>query len=45
MLGIPANGRRVTFGILHVFGFRDGLICREQFWIDSGSVVAQLTTP
>jgi steroid delta-isomerase-like uncharacterized protein len=45
MLGIPGNGRRVTFGILHVFGFRDGLICREQVWIDSGTIVAQLTAP
>ena len=42
MGGIPGNGRRVTFGILHVFGFRDGLISREQVWIDSGSIVAQL---
>jgi steroid delta-isomerase-like uncharacterized protein len=45
MLGIPGNGRRVTFRILHVFGFRDGLISREQVWIDSGAIVAQLTTP
>ena len=45
MLGIPGNGRRGTFGILHVFGFRDRLISREQVWIDSGSIVAQLTTP
>ena len=44
MLGIPGNGRRVTFGILHVFGFRDGLISREQVWIDSGAIVAQLTS-
>jgi steroid delta-isomerase-like uncharacterized protein len=43
MLGIPGNGRRVTFRILHVFGFRDGLISREQVWIDSGAIVAQLT--
>lgn len=43
MLGIPGNGRRVTFGILHVFSFRDGFISREQVWIDSGAVVAQLT--
>jgi predicted ester cyclase len=42
-LGFPGNGRRVTFGILHVFGFRDGLICREQVWVDSGSIVAQLS--
>jgi steroid delta-isomerase-like uncharacterized protein len=45
MLGIPGNGRRVTFRILHVFGFRDGLISREQVWIDSGAIVAQLTAP
>ena len=43
MLGIPGNGRRVTFRILHVFGFREGLISREQVWIDSGAIVAQLT--
>lgn len=43
MVGIPGNGRRVTFRILHVFGFRDGLISREQVWIDSGAIVAQLT--
>ena len=43
LLGIPGNGRRVTFRILHVFAFRDGLISREQVWIDSGAIVAQLT--
>lgn len=43
MLGIPGNGRRVSFRILHVFGFRDGLISREQVWIDSAAIVAQLT--
>ena len=45
MVGIPGNGRRVTFGILHVFSFRDGLISREQVWVDGGSIVAQLTAP
>jgi predicted ester cyclase len=44
MLGIPGNGRRVTFRILHVFDFRDGLVSREQVWIDIGAIVAQLTT-
>jgi steroid delta-isomerase-like uncharacterized protein len=43
MLGIPGNGRRVTFRILHVVGFREGLISREQIWIDTGAIVAQLT--
>ena len=44
MLGIPGNSRRVTFRILHVFDFRDGLVCREQVWIDSAAIVAQLTS-
>jgi steroid delta-isomerase-like uncharacterized protein len=43
MMGILGHGRSVTFRILHVFDFRDGLISREQVWIDSGSIVAQLT--
>jgi len=43
MLGILGHGRRVTFGTLHVFSFRDGLVSREQVWIDSGAIVAQLT--
>jgi steroid delta-isomerase-like uncharacterized protein len=43
MLGIPGNGRRVTFKIFHVFEFTDGLVSREQVWIDSGAIVAQLT--
>jgi len=43
MLGIPGNGRRVTFRILHIFEFADGLISREQVWIDSGAIVAQLS--
>jgi steroid delta-isomerase-like uncharacterized protein len=45
LLGIPGHGQRVTFRILHVFAFRDGLISREQVWIDSGAIVAQLTSP
>src|SRR5262249_18417148 len=45
MLGPPGNGRKVTFGILHVFGYRDGLICSEQVWMDSGSIIAQLSKP
>jgi steroid delta-isomerase-like uncharacterized protein len=45
MLGIPGNGRRVSFRILHVFGFGEKLISREQVWIDSAAIVAQLTAP
>ena len=43
MMGIPGNGKRITFRIFHVFEFHDGLISREQVWLDTGSIVAQLT--
>jgi steroid delta-isomerase-like uncharacterized protein len=42
MLGLPGNGRRITFRILHVFEFRDGLISRENVWLDSAAIVSQL---
>ena len=45
ILGIPGNGRSVSFRILHVFDFRDGLLSREQVWIDSAAIVHQLTEP
>ena len=35
MLGLPGNGRRISFRMLHVFEFRDGLISRENIWLDS----------
>lgn len=43
MLGLPGNGRQITFRILHVFEFRDGLISRENIWIDSAAIVDQLS--
>ena len=43
-LGIPGNGRRITFRMIHVFEFRDGLISRENVWLDGNAIVAQLTT-
>ena len=43
LLGIPGHGRRVSFRILHVFEFRDGLISRENVWLDSAAIVAQLS--
>jgi SnoaL-like polyketide cyclase len=43
IVGIAGNGRSVTFRILHVVGFREGLIRREQIWTDGGAIVAQLT--
>ena len=29
--------------MLHVFEFRDGLISRENVWLDGGTIMAQLT--
>ncbi len=42
-LGIPGHGRRISMRVLHVFEFRDGLICRENVWVDAGAAIAQLT--
>lgn len=42
MLGLPGNGRQITFRILHVFEFRNDLISRENIWIDSAAIIAQL---
>jgi len=44
-LGITGNDRRISFRMLHVWEFRDGLISRENVWLDGGSIVAQLTAP
>jgi steroid delta-isomerase-like uncharacterized protein len=44
-LGIPGNGRRITFRMIHVWEFRDGLISRENVWLDGNAIVAQLTAP
>lgn len=43
-LGVPGHGKPVDFRMLHVFEFRDGLICRENVWMDGGTVLAQLTS-
>jgi hypothetical protein len=42
-LGIPGDDRRVSFRMLHVWEFEDGAISRENVWLDSGVIVAQLT--
>jgi len=34
--------RHVSFRLLHVFEFHDGLICRENVWIDYPALQAQL---
>ncbi len=42
-MGIPGQGKRATFRMLHVFDFADGQITRENIWLDGGAIVAQLT--
>jgi steroid delta-isomerase-like uncharacterized protein len=44
-LGIPGNGKRVSFRILHVWEFTDRRISRENIWMDGNAIVAQLTSP
>jgi steroid delta-isomerase-like uncharacterized protein len=45
MFGLAGNGRRVSFRIMHVFEFRDGLISRENVWVDAAAIVDQLSAP
>jgi hypothetical protein len=40
--GIPGNGREVRLRILHVFDFSDGLILRENAWLDVAALQEQL---
>ena len=40
--GIPGNGRQVRFRLLHVFEFARGRISRENVWMDTATVMAQL---
>ena len=44
-LGIPGNGKRISFRMLHVWEFKDGCMSRENVWLDGGAIVAQLTAP
>ena len=41
---IPGHGRRISIRVLRVFGFRGGLISRENVWIDAAAAVSQLTS-
>lgn len=41
-LGIPGHGREIGFRLLHIWEFRDGLMSRENVWLDGGTVIAQL---
>ncbi|MBX7434805.1 ester cyclase [Mycobacterium sp. Y57] len=42
MLGLAGNGSRISFRMPHVFEFRDGLISRENVWLDTAAVLDQL---
>jgi predicted ester cyclase len=39
---LPGRGRPVRFRMLHVFEFRGGRISRENVWMDTATVLAQL---
>jgi predicted ester cyclase len=43
LLGLPGNGRSISFRMMHVFEFRDGLISRENIWLDTAAVAHQLS--
>ncbi len=42
-LGVPGNGKRISFRMLHIWEFKEDRISRENVWLDGGSIVAQLT--
>jgi predicted ester cyclase len=44
LFGVPGDGKRISHRLLHVWEFRDGLISRENVWLDGASIVAQLTS-
>lgn len=44
-LGVPGNGRHISFRMLHVWEFKDGRMSRENVWLDGNAIVAQLTSP
>lgn len=43
--GMAGHGNRIAFRMLHVWEFRDGLMSRENVWVDGAAVAAQLTAP
>jgi steroid delta-isomerase-like uncharacterized protein len=42
-LGVPGNGKRISFRMLHVWEFKEGKMSRENVWLDGADIVAQLT--
>ena len=43
VFGLDGRGRPARSGLLHVFDFEDGLICRESAWLDLASLQRQLS--
>jgi steroid delta-isomerase-like uncharacterized protein len=43
-LGVPGNGKRVCFRMLHVWEFKHGRMSRENIWLDGNAIVTQLAT-
>ena len=43
-LGVPGHGKRISFRMLHVWEFKDHQMCRENVWLDAGSIIGQLTS-
>ena len=41
--GLAGDGRRISFRIVHVVEFRNGLISREYVLLDSSAIVNQLS--
>jgi hypothetical protein len=42
LFGIDGRGRRLSFRVLHVWEFQDGLISRENVWLDVPAILNQL---
>ncbi len=42
VLGMRGGGKRIRFRVLSVFEFRDGLISRENVWLDTSAIAQQL---
>ncbi|WP_394821812.1 nuclear transport factor 2 family protein [Pendulispora albinea] len=42
LVGIPGHGKRVQFRMVQLFQFRDGLIARENVWVDAATIRRQL---
>lgn len=42
MFGLPGKSGRVSFRLLHLFEFRDGLISKENVWSDTVRIAEQV---